>query len=58
VLRLKHLAGDSVRLEVASGDVLTVEFNAKDQSPGSAYLVGPASIVYEGEIDLEELDHV
>ncbi len=58
VLRLKHLAGDSVRLKVASGDVLTVEFNAKDQSPGSAYLVGPASIVYEGEIDLEELDHV
>ena len=54
VLRLKHLAGDSVSLRVTSGDVLTVGFSPD----GQAGLTGPAAIVFEGEMDLKELDHV
>jgi diaminopimelate epimerase len=58
VLRHRRLAGDTVALKVASGDIVTVEF-----SSGQAFLVGPAAIVYDGEIELaatgaKEMDHV
>jgi diaminopimelate epimerase len=51
-LREKGMGGDSVSLRVRSGAVLTAEF-----APGGAsgvYLSGPADIVYEGEIAIEE----
>ncbi|MGQ9603898.1 MAG: diaminopimelate epimerase [bacterium] len=42
---------DKVELEVASGDVLSVEI---DKSDNLLYLEGSADIVYEGQINLEE----
>jgi hypothetical protein len=55
-LRLEGLAGDRVGLRVASGDILAVELAARPD--GAAYLIGPAVTVYEGEIEIKELDHV
>jgi len=55
-LRLERRAGDRVKLRVASGDVLTVEL-ASGSTEGAA-LAGPAVTVYEGEIEIKEMDHV
>jgi diaminopimelate epimerase len=53
VLRLREGAGDSVRLRVASGDVLTVELPEAESQ--AARLIGPARIVFEGEIEVKEM---
>jgi len=53
VLRSKNITGSRTAFRVASGDVLHVELPRKGEH-GEAYLTGPARIVYEGEIDLEE----
>jgi diaminopimelate epimerase len=55
-LRLEGRAGDSVRLRVASGDILTVGLASGSQE--AAALAGPAVTVYEGEIEIKEMDHV
>jgi len=67
VLRSLGLAGDTVALRVASGDVITVDLGGRLTEPGAgvgaegepgALLTGPAAVVYEGEIDLEETGDV
>jgi diaminopimelate epimerase len=55
VLRHVGLAGSNIALRVASGDLISVEM-AGDGT--SEHLVGPAVIVYEGQLELKELDHV
>jgi diaminopimelate epimerase len=52
-LRLKSLASDVVRLRTASGDILKVRFHP-DADVDAVDLSGPASIVYEGVIELKE----
>jgi diaminopimelate epimerase len=67
------LAGEAVRLRVASGDVLTVELGGRLAAPApgatpvsgampakgpDALLTGPAIVVYEGEVNLKETDDV
>ncbi|HVP57299.1 MAG TPA: diaminopimelate epimerase [bacterium] len=54
-LELERGAGEKVQLMVASGDVLTVELASAAKR---AALSGPAAMVFEGEIDIKELDHV
>jgi diaminopimelate epimerase len=49
VLNLSGLAGEPVELKAASGDVLTVGLARH------AYLAGPATIVYEGEVEAGEV---
>jgi diaminopimelate epimerase len=53
LLRSKNLAGQEVSFRVASGDVLTVGLpSGNDQK--EAYLTGPASVVYEGTVEIKE----
>ena len=51
-LRLRGRATETVKLLVASGDVLTVELPEAESN--KAYLLGPASIVFEGQVELKE----
>jgi diaminopimelate epimerase len=53
VVRVKEGAGDSVRLRVASGDLLTVEL--AEAGSKAAHLVGPARVVFEGQIEVKEM---
>ena len=51
-LRLKGCADRLVSLRVASGDVLSVELPETESD--DAYLVGPARIVFEGQVEVKE----
>jgi len=52
----KHgVTSETVDFEVASGEVLSVEI---DEAHEQVLLAGPATIVYEGRIDLKELGDV
>ncbi len=53
VLRSKNMAGSTSVFRVASGDLLRVDLPRAEEE-GWAYLTGPADIVFEGSIDLEE----
>jgi diaminopimelate epimerase len=55
-LRLERGMAGTVRLTVASGDVISVDLGSSPDGP--ACLTGPATLVYEGEIEIKELDHV
>jgi diaminopimelate epimerase len=62
-LKLKRGAGDVIDLKTASGDILSVELpggsaqggSSHDGTSGTAHLVGPARVVYEGHAEIKEI---